>query len=60
MRGGREGAGWTTGWKIAEVMFCGGLGGGGSGAICADFDGDDMARRIERDPGAGANKFQAA
>jgi hypothetical protein len=22
-RGGREDAGWTTGWKIAEVMFWG-------------------------------------
>jgi len=31
-RGGREDAGWTTGWKIAEVMFWGWDGACGWGA----------------------------
>ena len=50
-RGGREGACWTTGWKIAEVMFCGGWGRGGSGARGVGFGGVVMmvqeARRAE-------------
>jgi hypothetical protein len=38
-RGGREGAGWTTGWKMADVMFWGGRGRGGNGANGVGFGG---------------------
>ena len=43
--GGRDGLGWTTGWKIAEVMFIGGWGGGGRGARGVGFGGVVMVVR---------------